>query len=182
MATDAAVHSTVLTPAELHTTQQMTSIVIHPLMTALTLLCSVPDQKKKNCLYNALFCCCTGSYGNITKIQENLFWVTRCYKFEFSQSYYISWFNLIHYNLSLRKLTATLSNKQMTNERHIINVFLFFLFCAQFPIWKYVIDYSDLLFLKADRYLLGNSERWRFRSPGYDKLSIANICRCFKGS
>jgi len=35
-------------------------------------------QIKKNCLYEALFCCCTGSYGNITKVQENLFWVTRC--------------------------------------------------------------------------------------------------------
>jgi hypothetical protein len=47
MATDAAVHSTLLTPAELHIIQQMTSIVTCPPMTALTLLCSVPDKKKK---------------------------------------------------------------------------------------------------------------------------------------
>jgi hypothetical protein len=61
-------------------------------------------QIKKNCLCNALLCCCIGNYGNITKVQENLFLVTRCYKFEFSQSYCMSWFSLIHYNFPLKKL------------------------------------------------------------------------------
>jgi hypothetical protein len=47
----------------------------------------------------------------------------------------------------------------MKNEKHIINVFLFFPFYAQFPTQKYAIDYSDFMFLKAARYLVRNSER-----------------------